>query len=700
MNVAMIMQAGHAFEGCTTLVSLAKHSSCPLRLSIFAEPSSGSLAHDLEKTLLRLNPALSLTWIPLRTESREEARDENVKDANAPAPRAMPDAIRTMMTILRHFAGQKSLLLRHEIVLRHNPAALCALAPDRPGIAGLPDHKAALRRDALFLPAGVPYIDCSLLWLNPDEACLEACETRARASGTDHIAALLAQRPDDMLNRAFAGLFGMLPLAWKQQKDQLCLCDPQRPESPSPVLRLADDEDKRKALRHDALRMAYLRNTVLYDRFAARDSSPLGRALHTLAVQAGKTAEGLYAATLKGPLKNLKSRVERNHAQNFRQIRDILMERHAEQSACFPLVGKRYDTVFSFDDMRFFQGDLGVRATCRLLFSSRNMQPAGLPLPPGRNAAFFHTLRNARIQQQIAILLAASGGSLDCYFVETGLLCCVTNVNNASIPMRFRMFSSYIVDDKGFYFDATIPTRLEGYLNSGDARLCPDEEARAIRFVNALVTSKLSKYNYQPMHASGLNLDSRPKVLVVDQSKNDASISRGLADATTFQKMLEAALQENPEAEILVKTHPDSLNRGRGAHYAGLRNTSRIRRISESINPHLLLDAVESVYVCSSLLGLEALFHKKPVHVFGMPFYAGWGLTHDRQRPLRPRRPLTLHELVHAVYMRFTTYFDPLTGECAEAEPYAEALRKLRDEYFTLYDQNSLRVIKEETGNI
>jgi capsular polysaccharide export protein len=32
-------------------------------------------------------------------------------------------------------------------------------------------------------------------------------------------------------------------------------------------------------------------------------------------------------------------------------------------------------------------------------------------------------------------------------------------------------------------------------------------------------------------------------------------------------------------------------------------------------------------------MGFEALLWGRPVHCFGMPFYAGWGLTHDRLLP-------------------------------------------------------------------
>ncbi len=48
-------------------------------------------------------------------------------------------------------------------------------------------------------------------------------------------------------------------------------------------------------------------------------------------------------------------------------------------------------------------------------------------------------------------------------------------------------------------------------------------------------------------------------VLVVDQTFNDMSVTYGNAGPHEFAAMLEAAMAENPQAEIWVKVHPDVL---------------------------------------------------------------------------------------------------------------------------------------------
>jgi capsular polysaccharide export protein len=65
----------------------------------------------------------------------------------------------------------------------------------------------------------------------------------------------------------------------------------------------------------------------------------------------------------------------------------------------------------------------------------------------------------------------------------------------------------------------------------------------------------------------------------------------------------------------------------------------------------------------------------KPVSCFGVPFYAGWGLTDDRATiPARRRRTRTLEEVFAAAYLHYSRYVDPETGERCELERIIEHL--------------------------
>jgi capsular polysaccharide export protein len=67
----------------------------------------------------------------------------------------------------------------------------------------------------------------------------------------------------------------------------------------------------------------------------------------------------------------------------------------------------------------------------------------------------------------------------------------------------------------------------------------------------------------------------------------------------------------------------------------------------------------------------------KRVTVYGVPFYAGWGLTIDKG-PVPPRRTAkrTLDELVAAALLLYPRYFDPVTGLPCPAEVVVERLAR------------------------
>jgi capsular polysaccharide export protein len=76
-------------------------------------------------------------------------------------------------------------------------------------------------------------------------------------------------------------------------------------------------------------------------------------------------------------------------------------------------------------------------------------------------------------------------------------------------------------------------------------------------------------------------------------------------------------------------------------------------------------------------MGFEALLWHRPVRTFGMPFYAGWGLTDDALaapvRRVEATRP-SLDDLVHAALIEYPRYRDPETGRRCEVEAVADWL--------------------------
>ena len=71
----------------------------------------------------------------------------------------------------------------------------------------------------------------------------------------------------------------------------------------------------------------------------------------------------------------------------------------------------------------------------------------------------------------------------------------------------------------------------------------------------------------------------------------------------------------------------------------------------------------------------------KEVHVYGMPFYAGWGLTHDAQRKeLRVNRR-SLEEVFYIFYVLYTHWIDIETGAPCSIDRAIDNLLVLRAEY-------------------
>ena len=219
-------------------------------------------------------------------------------------------------------------------------------------------------------------------------------------------------------------------------------------------------------------------------------------------------------------------------------------------------------------------------------------------------------------------------------------------------------------DKDGIYYAANSPSRLFDLIA---APLATEEEQRAQRLIALWRDNRVSKYNDAPRLSVDLPGDY---VLVVDQVRDDQSIAHGLASADTFDQMLAAALAENPDRTIVVKIHPDSVAHPAKRHFDldELEANPRIEVIAEPCHIVDLIEQAHSVYTVTSQVGFEALIWGRPVRTFGMPFYAGWGLTVDALPAPPNRRKSTIEQLVHAALVTYPRYWHPVLRERATPE--------------------------------
>lgn len=262
-------------------------------------------------------------------------------------------------------------------------------------------------------------------------------------------------------------------------------------------------------------------------------------------------------------------------------------------------------------------------------------------------------------------------------FFEDGFVESITHGSEKNTEKVFRCMHSLTADVSGAFFMGGKSTLVERLLNS-DRELNEGEIARARDLITKICTMQISKYNHQPDYLPEIGDRYKKKVLVIDQVWNDQSICDGMADDSVFSTILECAIAENPDADILIKTHPVSRLTNFPRHFENIHSQDNLYVIEESVNPISILKVVDKVYVCTSQMGFEALMLGKDVHVFGMPFYAGWGVTHDYMENPRRKKHRTVEEIFYMAYIECSIYVSYEKKKICEIEDAIDEILNIK----------------------
>ena len=233
---------------------------------------------------------------------------------------------------------------------------------------------------------------------------------------------------------------------------------------------------------------------------------------------------------------------------------------------------------------------------------------------------------------------------------------------------------SLVVDSRGIYFDPTCESDLEHILQYH--RFSPDELARGERIRRFMVEKKLSKYNLY----DNIRLDfpkTKQIVVVPGQVEDDASIRFGAKGMNNLELLRQSRLSR-PDAYIVYKPHPDVLAGNRAGSVEEADALRYCDRIVTEVGIDSVLSHADEVHTMTSLVGFEALLRGIKVVTYGLPFYAGWGLTEDHQRCDRRSRAITIDELVAATYLLYPRYIHPDTFRRCEIEEVLEVLERKR----------------------
>lgn len=249
--------------------------------------------------------------------------------------------------------------------------------------------------------------------------------------------------------------------------------------------------------------------------------------------------------------------------------------------------------------------------------------------------------------------------AVDVWQIEDGFL------RSFGLGSDFNRPASLVIDTKGIYYDPNTASDLENILNN--YAFSKNEIEQAFKFKKALVASSISKYVLGDKRTLAPPENTKKSILIPGQVEDDASIQKGTFDITTNEQLIIAVRENNPDAHITYKPHPDVVSGNR----QGSVNENITGRYCDAVETQVCiahcLKSVDEVHTMTSLVGFEGLIHDCKVYCYGLPFYAGWGLTQDRHQCSRRNSHRSLLELIYASYFLYPLYYDWQTHQYTNA---------------------------------
>jgi capsular polysaccharide export protein len=320
----------------------------------------------------------------------------------------------------------------------------------------------------------------------------------------------------------------------------------------------------------------------------------------------------------------------------------------------------------------FWGPSASARRIRRILFLSGQPLQWGWPQSSDTVAVWGHAPRAARGE----VIAARTGAKL--LRIEDAFLRSLHPGRKGEPPLGL------LLDRNGAHFNPSRPSDLETLLAThpfNDHTLME----RARNGIARLVHLGFGKYS---AHDPDIAPPAPGYVLVIDQVRGDASLSHGGLNGALsphiFREMLVQAQLDWPGARIVIKSHPETAADLRAGHFGPDDADDHIQIVTDPVAPYDLLSGALAVYTVSSQLGFEAILAGHRPQVFGLPFYAGWGLTDDQTPHPRRRRKLTRAQLFAGAMLLYPTWYDPNRDQICRFEDaldYLEALtRAWRDD--------------------
>lgn len=253
---------------------------------------------------------------------------------------------------------------------------------------------------------------------------------------------------------------------------------------------------------------------------------------------------------------------------------------------------------------------------------------------------------------------------------------------------------SLIFDNNGIYYDPSMTSDLELILSDlkNRADYCILRE-RAELLRKSINQNKITKYSQgieikEIRELKQFNKYNFIKIIFVPgQVDSDASLVCGGCDENNLS-LLQKVRSSNPNAYIIYKIHPDIVanNRKQGISLFEIKKYSNLV-VSNQYSSIDCISAADEIHTITSLSGFEALIRDKKVVCYGMPFYAGYGLTEDKAFVHKKKLALDAYErrkfikidltdLVIGSLILYPVYYDWSKKQVSEPEKIIDLLLK------------------------
>ena len=253
-------------------------------------------------------------------------------------------------------------------------------------------------------------------------------------------------------------------------------------------------------------------------------------------------------------------------------------------------------------------------------------------------------------------------------------------IRSVGLGSDFTPAYSFVMDHYGIYYNPQQKSELEVILETFDINQHQTE--RLAKLQNTLVEMKISKYNVnQNINKEKPALlkqqaNNKKIILITGQVSDDMSIIKSGIMISDYRTLVEKVRNENPDAFIIYKHHPDVIVGNRSGYISSQILKQFVDVIIKNINIIDLIKISDEIHTITSLSGFEALLHGKTVVHYGLPFYGGYGFTVDKSFTNHKRKPVDFKTFCYSTFFLYPRYTTPNLHIALTPEVIVKVLQK------------------------